>query len=200
MIDLATRLVASGGHAGVFLLMLLENLFPPIPSEVIMPLAGFGAAQGRLSLVGVIVAGTLGALAGNAVWFELARWFGAVRARALLARFGGRFGVGPAEIARGEAVLRRHGAWAVFLGRFMPGIRTAISVPAGLIELPRLLFYGWTALGTLLWTAGLAIGGYVLEDDFTRVEAWAGPVGLVALALGGLLIAWLLWRAWRRAR
>lgn len=198
MLEWFTDFIASGGLVGVFLLMVAENLFPPIPSEVIMPFAGFTAARGQMSILGVIVAGTLGSIAGNAVWFELARAFGRARTRRLAERHGRWVGLGPEEITKAEDTLRRNGPLAVFLARFMPGIRTAISVPAGLVELPRGVFYLWTALGTLIWTTGLALGGYVLEDQFHRVEAWAGPIGLAIL--GGTLVAigWHFWRA-RRA-
>lgn len=198
MIEWATNLVATGGLPGVFLLMVAENLFPPIPSEVIMPLAGFAAAQGRLSLLGVILAGSAGAVAGNAVWFELARAFGAGRTRALLTRFGRYAGITAEDVDRAEATMRRKGPVAVFFGRFMPGIRTAISVPAGLVELPRRVFYGWTSLGTLIWTGALAIGGYVLEERFGAVEKWAGPIGLAFLAGAVLLIGVQLWKARRQ--
>ena len=198
MIEWATELVASGGLIGVFLLMIAENLFPPIPSEVIMPLAGFAAAQGTMSLPGVIVAGVAGSVAGNAVWFELARAFGGERVRRLVDRFGRWIGLGRAEVVKAEAALRRNGPAAVFLARMMPGIRTAISIPAGLVELPRGVFYLWTTLGTVLWTGGLAFGGYALGDQFHLVEAWAGPIGftIMAVVLGGLVLHF--WRA-RRA-
>jgi membrane protein DedA with SNARE-associated domain len=87
----------------------------------------------------------------------------------------------------------------VFLGRFMPGVRTAISVPAGLVELPRGVFYFWTALGTAIWTAGLALGGYLLEDQFHRVADWAGPIGFVVLGAALVAIGWHFWRARRAA-
>jgi membrane protein DedA with SNARE-associated domain len=198
MVEFSTNLIASGGLAGVFLLMVLENLFPPIPSEVIMPLAGFTAARGQMSILGVVLAGTLGSIAGNAFWFEAARAFGTARTRALAERYGRWLGIGPEEIAKGEEVLRRNGPVAVFLGRFMPGVRTAISVPAGLIELPRGVFYLWTALGTLIWTSALALGGYILEDQFHRVADWAEPIGFVILGAALVAIGWHFWRA-RRA-
>jgi membrane protein DedA with SNARE-associated domain len=199
MIEWATDLVATGGLLGVFLLMVAENLFPPIPSEVIMPLAGFAAAQGRLPLLGVILCGSAGAVAGNAVWFELARLFGAARTRALVTRFGRYAGITPDEVEKAEATMRRNGPVAVFFGRFMPGIRTAISIPAGLVELPRRVFYVWTGLGTLIWTGGLATAGYLLEDRFAAVENYAGPIGLTVLAGALVLIGLQVWKA-RRGR
>lgn len=198
MIEWATNLVATGGLPGVFLLMVAENLFPPIPSEVIMPLAGFAAAQGKLSLPGVVLAGSAGAVVGNGVWYELARAFGAARTRALLTRFGRYAGITEDEVGKAEATMRRNGPVAVLFGRFMPGIRTAISIPAGLVELPRRVFYVWTSLGTLIWTGGLAIGGYVLEDRFGAVEKWAGPIGMAFLAGAVLLIGLQLWKARRQ--
>jgi membrane protein DedA with SNARE-associated domain len=200
MIEWAGGLVASGGYLGVFLLMVLENLFPPIPSEVIMALAGFAAAQGKLSLTGVILAGIAGAVAGNAVWFELARGFGAARTKRLVARYGRWTGIGLEEIEKAEATMRRYGPVAVFLGRFMPGVRTAISVPAGLVELPRPVFYTWTTLGTAIWTTGLGVAGYLLEDQFEKVEAWTGPIGLIVTAAVAAVILWQVLRVLRRRR
>src|SRR5918998_4906531 len=107
MVEFSTNLIASGGLVGVFLLMVLENLFPPIPSEVIMPFAGFAAARGKLSVAGVILAGTLGSIAGNAVWYEAARAFGVLRTRRLVERHGRWLGLGPEEVGKAEDVLRR---------------------------------------------------------------------------------------------
>jgi membrane protein DedA with SNARE-associated domain len=197
MMEWATNLVAEGGLLGVFLLMVAENLFPPIPSEVIMSLAGFTAAQGKLSLTGVIIAGIAGAVVGNGIWYELARLYGAVRTRAWLHRFGRYVGLTGSEVDQAEAVMRRKGPVAVFIGRFMPGVRTAISVPAGLIELPRHVFYVWTTLGTAIWTSALAIAGYQLQEHFHLVERYAGPIGIGFLAIGLLAVAYHAWRGWR---
>lgn len=200
MIDWATGLIAAGGPSGVFLLMVLENLFPPIPSEVVMPLAGFAAARGHMSLPMVLLAGIAGSLCGNAVWFELARAYGAARMRRLVERFGRYVGLGPAVLERAESALRRNGPVAVCLSRMMPGLRTAISVPAGLVELPRRVFYVWTLIGTSVWTGGLALAGFALEDRFHLVERWAGPIGMaMMLAVFGIL-TWRVVLARRRAK
>ncbi|MDN3563465.1 DedA family protein [Paeniroseomonas aquatica] len=198
MIEWASGLVASGGLAGVFLLMVAENLFPPMPSEVIMPLAGFAAARGQMPLLGVILAGVAGSLVGNAFWYELARAYGAVRMRRVLDRFGRYVGLTPDIVLKAEAALRRNGPAAVCLARMMPGIRTGISIPAGLVALPRPVFYIWTALGTGLWTGGLATAGWALEDQFHLVEDWAGPIGLIFMAGVVGTIGWHIWKA-RRA-
>lgn len=198
MIAWASDLVVSAGLVGVFLLMVAENLFPPIPSEVIMPLAGFAAARGQLSIGGVITAGVAGSLAGNAVWYEAARAYGALRRRRLAARFGRYVGLTPETLDRAEAALRRNGAAAVCLARMMPGLRTGISVPAGLVALPRPVFYGFSALGTAVWTGGLAMAGYLLEDQFHLIEDWAGTAGLALTALILLVVGLRIRRA-RRA-
>jgi len=198
MIDWATDLVASGGLAGVFLLMVAENLFPPLPSEVVMPLAGFAAARGQMSLPAVILAGIAGSLAGNAVWFEIARAFGTERMYRILDRMQRVTGLGREEAGKAEAALRRNGPAAVCIGRMMPGLRTGISIPAGLIAMPRATFYGWTAVGTTIWTGGLTLAGYLLEEKFKLVEDWAGPIGLGIMACVFGLIGWKIWQARQR--
>lgn len=199
MMDWVTDTVTRAGLTGVFLLMLAENLFPPIPSELIMPLAGFSAARGQLSLLGVIVAGVAGTLLGNVFWFELARAFGATRTIGLAVRFGGWLGITAEDLEKAQQALRRHGPWAVFLGRMMPGIRTIISIPAGLIEMPRLTFYGLTTLGSTIWVGGLAAVGYLLEERFSAVEEYVGPFSKVFLGLFVLAFLWPLARVvWQR--
>lgn len=198
MIAWASDLVVSAGLVGVFLLMVAENLFPPIPSEVIMPLAGFAAARGQLSIEGVVTAGVAGSLAGNAFWYEAARAYGAIRMRRLAARFGRYVGLTAETLDRAEAALRRNGAAAVCLARMMPGLRTGISVPAGLVALPRPVFYSFSALGTAVWTGGLAMAGYLLEDQFHLIEQWAGTAGLALTALILLVVGLRIRRA-RRA-
>jgi membrane protein DedA with SNARE-associated domain len=183
MMDLVTSWVAGGGLLGVFALMFLENLFPPIPSEVIMPLAGFAAARGQMSLAGVLIAGILGTMVGNVVWFEAARAFGAERFKRLGERYGRWLGIRRDDLDQAEATLRKYGAVAVCIGRCMPGIRTLISVPAGLIEMPRPVFYGWTALGTTVWVGLLTLAGYLLEERYTAIEGYIDPLSKPLLGL-----------------
>lgn len=198
MIDLITSWVAAGGYLGVFALMFLENLFPPIPSELIMPFAGFAASRGELILLWVVVAGVIGTLAGNVVWFELARTFGADRTRRLCEKYGRWIGVTRPDLDKAEATLRRWGPLAVFLGRMMPGIRTVISIPAGLIEMPRVTFYAWTALGSIIWVGGLALLGYMLGEGYHHIEAYVDPIGKVLVVLVVVLFLWQVARIWLR--
>ncbi|MBY0338283.1 MAG: DedA family protein [Acetobacteraceae bacterium] len=200
MIEWVTNWVAAGGYAGVFALMFLENLFPPIPSELIMPLAGFAAAQGKLSFAGIMLAGLGGTLLGNAVWYEAARAFGTARTKRLVERYGRWLGILREDLDKAEVTLRRYGPAAVFLGRMMPGIRTVISIPAGLIELPRTVFYLWTLAGSLIWIGALAVLGYVLEDQAAAIGDWIDPIGKVLILAVGVMFLWQLWRIWRRPR
>ena len=200
MFEWVTNLVAAGGLMGVFALMVLENLFPPIPSELIMAAAGFAAARGELSLVGLIAFAVAGTLAGNIVWYEAGRWLGVERFRPLVARYGKWFAVEEEDLDRATDMLRRWGPLAICFGRMLPGVRTLISVPAGMVLIPRPVFYLWTALGSMVWLTFLALAGYFLEDHYDAIEAWVEPLAwvVVGIAVGGY--AAHLAYAFRRAR
>jgi membrane protein DedA with SNARE-associated domain len=198
MVEWVTGVVAAGGWPGVFLLMFLENLFPPIPSEVIMPLAGFVAARGEMSFALALLAGIAGTVVGNAFWYELARAIGRERIRPLFARYGRWFAVDDEDFDRAEAKLKKHGPVAVFFGRMLPGIRTVISIPAGIIRIPRHVFYLWTALGSTIWVGFLACAGWLMKDHYDQVQGWLEPLGYVVVV--GVLGAYA-WHVWsRRAR
>jgi membrane protein DedA with SNARE-associated domain len=197
VIEWVTGIVESAGLPGVFALMFLENLFPPIPSELIMPLAGFVAARGGMSLWLAILAGTLGSVIGNGVWYEIARRIGGDRLRRLVDRHGRWFAVSTRELDRAEARLRRHGPLALFFGRLLPGIRTLISIPAGLAGIPRHVFYLWTLAGSALWVSILAGAGYLLQEQYKKVEGLLEPLSYVIV--GGVVLAYL-WHVLRRRR
>jgi membrane protein DedA with SNARE-associated domain len=187
MFQWVTEMVAAGGLMGVFALMVLENLFPPIPSELIMAASGFAAARGQMSLPWLIVFAVAGTLVGNIVWYELGRWLGIERFRPLVARFGKWFAVEEEDLDRATGLLRRWGPFAICIGRMFPGVRTLISVPAGMVEIPRHVFYLWTALGSAIWLTFLALAGYFLEEHYDKVEGWVEPLAwvVVGAAVGG---------------
>ncbi len=183
--------------------MFLENAFPPIPSEVIMPAAGLGAGQGQLNLLGVIVAGTVGSVAGALFWYYVGKWIDADRLRRWAGRYGrwaGRYErwltLSPRDIDRVDRWFDRHSSKAVFLGRLVPALRTLISVPAGVfgMGLPRFLLF--TTLGTALWTTLLAVAGYLLEGQYLIVAAYLNPITNIIV---GVVVAVYLYRvaAWR---
>lgn len=182
------------GSLGVAALMLIENVFPPIPSEVIMPFAGYLAASGDFSFVSVVIAGTIGSAAGAFLWYWIGTLVSEARMRRVIARHGRWLTISEQDLDRSLAWFRRNGGKAVFLGRMVPGVRTLISVPAGMTRMPLLPFLLYTGLGSLIWTAALTVLGYLLEAQFAKVETWINPV--TNFLLGGLLVLYV-WRSLR---
>lgn len=197
MFDLILGIIVAGGLVGVAVLMFAENIVPPIPSEVIMPLAGFAAAQGDLNFAGVVAAGAAGATAGAYVWYAVGRRVSEARLERWIERHGRWLTLDASDLERSRTFFRRRGALAVFLGRLAPGVRTFVSVPAGVMRMPQIPFMIATTLGTAIWTAMLAAAGYLLEQEYERVAAWLDPVSAVVITA---LVAAYLIRAirWRR--
>jgi membrane protein DedA with SNARE-associated domain len=195
--DWITGFVQSAGYWGIAFLMFAENVFPPIPSELIMPLAGYTAAKGELNIIGVILSGTLGTLAGALVWYYVGWKFGLDRLRRLARRHGRWLTVDEEGIERANGWFERHGRMALVLGHLIPAIRTLISVPAGVGRMGLGWFLAASALGTIAWTAFLASSGYLLEQQYQRVESLANPVTNVIL---GLMVAWYVYRVVRWPR
>lgn len=196
MAEWMMSLLERTGYLGIVLLMLLENLFPPIPSEVVMPLAGFTAARGRLSLPLVIVAGTLGAVLGALPWYALGRALGVARVRRLAGRHGRWLTLTPGDVDRASAAFRAHGAAAVLVGRLVPAVRTLISVPAGVTRMALPRFLVLTTAGSLAWTAVLALTGNALGRDYGRVARFVGPVSnaIVVLILAAHVVRVIRWK------
>jgi membrane protein DedA with SNARE-associated domain len=199
VIDWVTGLVQGGGLPGVFALMFLENLFPPIPSELIMPLAGFVAAEGGMPLVLAILCGTAGSVLGNGLWYEVARRIGSTRIRRLVGRYGRWFAVSTEDLDKAEDKLRRHGPVALFFGRLLPAVRTLISIPAGLAGIPRPVFYLWTLVGSALWVTVLAVAGFLLREQYKKVEGAIEPLSYVVVAGVVAAYVWHVVKARRRA-
>ena len=191
MADWVRQLIVDGGYFGIFLLMIAETVFPPIPSEVIMSLAGFEAAAGHISLPIAIGVGTAGAMVGNTMWYFIARSLGFGRLRPIVERHGRWFTVDWAEIETGERWFRRYGGWFVGLGRVMPTFRTLISVPAGLVRMSLPAFLLWSTIGTLGWVTALGTIGWTLRHTFAQAEQW---LNIVTLALVGVMLVWYFWR------
>lgn len=183
MFDTIVDIVERSGYLGIFLLMLAENVFPPIPSELIMPLAGFVAAEGGLHLAAVIAAGTAGSVAGALPWYYAGMLFGRERIERLAARHGRWLTVSPADVGTASAWFARHGAAVVFFGRLVPAIRTLISVPAGVVRMPLLPFLAYSTIGSLIWTSLLALAGYLLQAQYAQVEHYVEPVSKGVLVL-----------------
>jgi membrane protein DedA with SNARE-associated domain len=198
MIAWIERTMESFGYAGIVVLMFLENVFPPIPSELIMPLAGFTAARGDLSFAGVIVAGTLGSVLGALPFYYLGRFVGEARLRRLADRYGRWLTVSGKDIERATGWFIRHGSITVFVGRLVPGVRSLISIPAGLVGMNLIPFLLYTTFGAALWVTALTSAGWLLGANYERVESYVGPVSY--LVLGGLAVAALVWLLQRLRR
>ncbi len=189
------------GYVGIVALMFLENIFPPIPSELIMPLAGFTSAQGKLTFIGVVLAGMLGSVLGALPLYYLGRLLGEERLKELADRYGRWLTVSSDEIEKADRWFDRHGHKAVFFGRLIPGVRSLISIPAGISGMNLLTFLLYSALGTGIWAAVLAYLGRLLGENYDKVNTYLGPVAYVVL--GGLVIvgaAWVWYRKQRRGR
>lgn len=191
------QVIVALGPLGLAALMLLENFFPPIPSEVVLPLAGFFVYRGDLGFAWALVAATLGSFVGALLLYALGRWGG----RPLVLRHGRLLRVKEAELDRADDWFDRYGGWVVFFGRMVPGVRSIVSIPAGLSEMPLGRFSVLTALGSAVWNSLLIGAGWLLGENWHRVSGLVGSVStvvLVALAVAAVVLTAWWWR--RRTR
>lgn len=183
--------VSRTGAFAVFLLSLLETVFPPIPSELIMPLAGYLASRGDMTLTGAIVAGTLGSVLGALMLYWLGRRYGRRRLLEFADRHGRWLTLSRHDIERSSEWFSRHGTWAVFVCRLIPGLRSLISIPAGIQSMPLLVFLLVTVLGSAIWTGLLVYLGYVLGRNFEQVGEYVGLISEVVIVA---IVVMYLWR------
>ena len=189
MANWITDLIAEHGYLALMLLMLLENIFPPIPSELIMPFAGYAAAKGDINPFGAVVAGSAGSLLGALAWYGVGYWLGAKRVKRVTQRYGRWLTISESDVDRAQRWFERYGGAAVCIGRLIPAVRSVISAPAGIAQMGLMRFLLWSTAGTVVWTSLLTSLGYVLGSRFDEVDKWLQPVSLaiVALAIGGYL-------------
>ena len=184
------------GGPGAGLAIALENLFPPLPSEVILPLAGFAASRGDLSLWGALFWTTFGSVTGAVALYGLGAWFGRARMRAIAARLPL---VRLADLDRTEAWFARHGGKAVFFGRMIPIFRSLVSLPAGIERMPSGRFLLYTTAGSLIWNTVFVLAGYLLGENWPRVEAYAGFLQRGVIIVVVAAVAWFVVTRLRRA-
>jgi len=171
------------GAVGVALLVILENVFPPIPSEIVLPFAGFVAQRGDGSVIVMIFAATIGAVIGALILYGIAALIGPDRLSAFIVRFGRWFGVKPADLTRAEQWFDRHAVAAVLLGRCVPLIRSVVSIPAGFRRMRLAPFLLYTAMGSIVWNSALIGAGAILGDQWERVEPYVATLQWVVVAL-----------------
>jgi membrane protein DedA with SNARE-associated domain len=197
MLAFVGRLIGQGGASGVFLLMLIENLVPVIPSELIMPMAGFEAAAGRLGFAAAVAAGTLGSVLGALAWYALGRRLGLERLERLAVRHGRWLAMSPRELRRADGWFRRWGPLAVAVGRALPGVRGVICIPAGVARMRLAPFLLACTAGSFAWCVLLAQAGRLLRSRYAEVQAWLGPATdvFLLLCLGAYLVRVATYRA-----
>ena len=187
-------LIEAFGALGVALLMTLENLFPPIPSEFILPFACFLVGRGELGFLPALVASTAGSLSGALILYALGRWGG----RNLILRYGRFLRVKEADLDRAEGWFDKYDQWVILFGRMVPGVRSVVSIPAGMLRTPFLQFVLLTTAGSAAWNALLLGAGWYLGENWQQIQGIVGSVSnfvliLVAVALVCAAIWW-----WRR--
>lgn len=193
--DQIIRIVDTFGYPGITGLILAETVFPPIPSELILPLAGFLAGQGHLTLIGVMLAATIGSVIGALLLYGLGLWFGQERLYAFIGRFGRYFLLKPADLDRANGWFEHHGGKAVTIGRVIPVVRSLISLPAGVTRMPLVPFIIYTAIGSAIWNGLLVGSGWILGNQWKRV---AGVVEYFQYAVILAVLVAVTWFAWSR--
>jgi membrane protein DedA with SNARE-associated domain len=188
----ATDVVDAIGYVGVALFVMLESLFPPIPSEAVLPFAGFVARDGDANLLGMLLAATLGSMLGAYLLYGIAAAIGQERLHYLVARYGRWARVSVSDVERGESWFERRGPIAVLVGRCVPVVRAVISFPAGTTRMPLATFTLFTFLGSLLWNSVQIGAGYLLRDRWREVEPVLTRIqGVVIVGLVLLLLAFI---------
>jgi membrane protein DedA with SNARE-associated domain len=193
----AINVMLALGYVGLALLVALETIVPPIPSEVILPLAGFLAGQGHFSVVGLIAAATVGSLIGALAFYALGRALGERRVRRLLQRFGRWILLDEHDLETAHDWFKRRGAWAVLVGRLVPAVRSYVSLPAGLARMPLVVFVLLTAAGSGAWNALLIAAGWVLGERWNDVGGYVQPLGR---AVPFVVLGLVIWFVWGRIR
>ncbi|HEY0876615.1 MAG TPA: DedA family protein [Vicinamibacterales bacterium] len=196
MFEWINETIRALGYSGVAVLTFLENLFPPIPSEIIIPLAGFVAARGDMRVWGVIVAGSFGSLVGALVWYEVGRRLGETRLRAWVDRHGKWLTLTARDVDRAQDWFRRHGRTSVLVGRMVPGVRTFVSLPAGFARMSMGAFLVYSAVGTIAWTAALAYAGVALRANYARVGDYVGVATNIVFAVLGIMLVRRYIKCW----
>jgi len=180
------------GYLAILFAMFLENVIPPIPSELIMPLGGFYVSQGQLDFLPVVLAGLLGTVFGAMPWYGIGRLVNEERIEKWLEKNGRWIGINPKELARSRKWFNRYGASLIFWGRLVPGIRTLISVPAGVELMPIPPFLIWTTAGSLIWTLFLTTTGFYLGDNYSIIEKWINPLSSIFKVVIVLVLSYAL--------
>lgn len=197
MFDWISSIIQQVGYPGLLFLAFIENVFPPIPSELIMPFGGYLAKKGEMNFWLVVLSGTLGATLGSLPLYYAGRAYGEKRLKSWADKYGKWLGVDGRDIDKSKKWFVQHRTISIFWCRMVPGIRSIIAIPAGLNKVPIVPFLALTFAGCFVWTLFLVTLGYFLGESFRQVEKFMGPVSKIVL---GALVAWLVWRAFKKSK
>ncbi len=186
MAEAILAFITAYGYGAVFALMVLENIFPPIPSEVILPFIGYSAAAGELNFILALLVATAGSLCGTFVWFAVGWLVPMPELERFFRRYGGYIAIEHKDFMAAVRFFTRFEVPVVFFGRLLPGVRSVISIPAGCVHMPVKLFLMLSLCGTLLWNTMLLLLGYIVLDDFALVERYMNPIA------DGIIYAFIL--------
>ncbi|MFB2891910.1 DedA family protein [Aerosakkonemataceae cyanobacterium BLCC-F50] len=192
------QIMTSLNYVGIGLLMFLENLFPPIPSELIMPLAGFTISQKQMEFFPAIFAGVLGTMLGALPWYYVGKLVGEENIKRAADRYGKWISISRKDIEKADQWFHRHGEKAVFFGRLVPGVRTLISLPAGISNMNLIPFLIYSTIGTTIWVSLLTFAGYKLGEHYELVDEYLAPVSKIVAAI--LVVALIIWIVRKRTR
>lgn len=187
------QIIGTLGYGGIALLMVIENVFPPIPSELVVPFAGFLISRGEMNFFAVVIASSIGTLIGTTFLYYLGKWLGEERLRLLLRKYGRYVFFPESSYVKALSAFNKHDKAIVFWSRLVPGLRSVISLPAGVANMPlgRFLFY--TTLGTLIWNTLLAGGGVLLGNNWSQVMGFVDRFKYIVLpAIAALIVFWLV--------
>jgi membrane protein DedA with SNARE-associated domain len=188
-----TDVVETLGYVGLFLMIALENVFPPIPSEVVLPLAGFLTGQGRMWFPGAVLAATAGSIAGALILYYIGYVLGEKRVRWLVRRYGKWAMLSEADIDKADDWFDKHDREAVLIGRLFPVVRSLISIPAGIRHMRMGKFLLYTAIGSAVWNATLIGIGWILGDNWDAVEKYVGYLQYLVILLVLAAVAWFIY-------
>ena len=197
--DWVTDVIDSLGYLGVALLVALENVFPPIPSEIVLPFAGFVASDGDANLIGMIVAATIGSLVGALILYGVSAWVGPDRVGQFVIRYGRWLRLTTDDVVKAERWFDRYSNRAVLVCRCIPLIRSLISIPAGFRRMPLGQFVVYTTIGSAIWNSALIGAGYLLRSSWHDVEPVLSWFQYIVVAVIVVAFGWFVWSRRRRA-
>lgn len=180
------------GYIGIFLLVMAENLFPPIPSEVILTFGGFMTTKSSMNIFGVIVVSTLGSVSGAVVLYHIGKILSVEKIERIVEKWGKFLRIEKEDVHKANGWFEKYGAWTVFFCRFIPLIRSLISLPAGMSHMNMWLFIGLTTLGTVIWNTVLVIVGASVGESWDSIVGYMGVYSNIVYAVLALIIVILL--------